>query len=185
MAGVHRAGRRRDRRRRSRIELFGWKATSLDDDAADQRAQPLLGVPRVRSAIVHARSGIWMARSPVEARGDRDARPADGRRDARRPDAAACASRCSCSVRRSARSPARCTCTAAGSPSRSEFSVELGLGIFVMLIVGGIDSLWGPILGAAFYVWVPHLPAAGSTSTCSATRSASTTRSSTARCCCS
>ena len=26
-----------------------------------------------------------------------------------------------------------------------------------MLIVGGIDSLWGPILGAAFYVWVPYV----------------------------
>ena len=25
-----------------------------------------------------------------------------------------------------------------------------------MLIVGGIDSLWGPVLGAAFYVWLPH-----------------------------
>jgi ABC-type branched-subunit amino acid transport system ATPase component len=37
------------------------------------------------------------------------------------------------------------------------FSIELGLGIFVMLIVGGIDSLWGPVLGAAFYVWVPHI----------------------------
>ena len=29
-------------------------------------------------------------------------------------------------------------------------------GIFVMLILGGIDSLWGPIIGAAFYVFVPH-----------------------------
>ncbi len=37
-----------------------------------------------------------------------------------------------------------------------EFGVELALGVFVMLIVGGIDSLWGPIVGAAFYVWVPH-----------------------------
>jgi ABC-type branched-subunit amino acid transport system ATPase component len=37
------------------------------------------------------------------------------------------------------------------------FSIELGLGIFVMLIVGGVDSLWGPVLGAAFYVWVPHI----------------------------
>lgn len=39
----------------------------------------------------------------------------------------------------------------------SDFSVELGLGIFVMLIVGGAESLWGPILGAAFYVWVPFV----------------------------
>ena len=44
-----------------------------------------------------------------------------------------------------------------GFAQPAEFSVELGLGIFVMLIVGGIESLWGPILGAAFYVWVPHV----------------------------
>ena len=53
-----------------------------------------------------------------------------------------------------------------GFAQPDEFSIELGLGIFVMLIVGGIDSLWGPVLGAAFYVWVPYLPRAGSTSTC-------------------
>ena len=71
-----------------------------------------------------------------------------------------------------------------GFAQPQDFSVELGLGIFVMLIVGGIDSLWGPVLGAAFYVWVPHF-LQRSTSSCSATRSASTTRSSTARSCCS
>ena len=43
-----------------------------------------------------------------------------------------------------------------GFAQPTEFSVELGLGIFVMLIVGGIDSLWGPVLGAAFYVWLPY-----------------------------
>ena len=59
-----------------------------------------------------------------------------------------------------------------GFAQPAEFSVELGLGIFVMLIVGGIGSLWGPVLGAAFYVWVPSRPPASSTSTCSAIRSA-------------
>src|SRR5262249_37392369 len=37
------------------------------------------------------------------------------------------------------------------------FGVELSLGIFVMLIVGGLESLWGPVLGAAFYVYLPYL----------------------------
>ena len=43
-----------------------------------------------------------------------------------------------------------------GYAQPTDYTVELGLGIFVMLIVGGIDSLWGPVLGAAFYVWLPH-----------------------------
>ncbi len=44
-----------------------------------------------------------------------------------------------------------------GFAQPDEFGVELGLGVFVMLIVGGLDSLWGPVLGAAFYVWVPYV----------------------------
>jgi ABC-type branched-subunit amino acid transport system ATPase component/ABC-type branched-subunit amino acid transport system permease subunit len=36
------------------------------------------------------------------------------------------------------------------------FGIDLGLGIFVMLILGGLDSRWGPIVGAAFYVFVPQ-----------------------------
>jgi ABC-type branched-subunit amino acid transport system ATPase component/ABC-type branched-subunit amino acid transport system permease subunit len=36
------------------------------------------------------------------------------------------------------------------------FGIDLGLGIFVMLILGGMDSRWGPIVGAAFYVFVPQ-----------------------------
>jgi ABC-type branched-subunit amino acid transport system ATPase component/ABC-type branched-subunit amino acid transport system permease subunit len=43
-----------------------------------------------------------------------------------------------------------------GFASPDDFGIDLGLGIFVMLIVGGIDSLWGPVLGAAFYVYLPR-----------------------------
>ena len=40
--------------------------------------------------------------------------------------------------------------------SPDSFAIDLGLGIFVMLILGGIDSRWGPILGAFFYVFIPQ-----------------------------
>jgi ABC-type branched-subunit amino acid transport system ATPase component/ABC-type branched-subunit amino acid transport system permease subunit len=43
-----------------------------------------------------------------------------------------------------------------GFASPDDFGIDLGLGIFVMLIVGGIDSLWGPVLGAWFYVFFPR-----------------------------
>jgi ABC-type branched-subunit amino acid transport system ATPase component/ABC-type branched-subunit amino acid transport system permease subunit len=36
------------------------------------------------------------------------------------------------------------------------FGIDLSLGIFVMLIIGGVASRWGPIVGAAFYVFVPQ-----------------------------
>lgn len=35
-----------------------------------------------------------------------------------------------------------------------EFGVNLGLGIFLMLILGGMGSMWGALLGAWFYVYV-------------------------------
>ena len=38
--------------------------------------------------------------------------------------------------------------------SVDSFSVNLGLAIFLMLILGGIGSMWGAILGAWFYVFV-------------------------------
>jgi ABC-type branched-subunit amino acid transport system ATPase component/ABC-type branched-subunit amino acid transport system permease subunit len=44
-----------------------------------------------------------------------------------------------------------------GFASPDDFGIDLGLGIFVMLIVGGIDSLWGPVLGAAFYTFLPRV----------------------------
>jgi ABC-type branched-subunit amino acid transport system ATPase component/ABC-type branched-subunit amino acid transport system permease subunit len=43
-----------------------------------------------------------------------------------------------------------------GFASPDDFGIDLGLGIFVMLIVGGIDSLWGPVLGAGFYTFLPR-----------------------------
>jgi branched-chain amino acid transport system permease protein len=42
----------------------------------------------------------------------------------------------------------------ASSASVEEFGVNLGLGIFLMLILGGIGSMWGALLGAWFYVYV-------------------------------
>jgi branched-chain amino acid transport system permease protein len=38
--------------------------------------------------------------------------------------------------------------------SVESFSVSLGLGIFLMLILGGMGSMWGALLGAWFYVYV-------------------------------
>ncbi len=40
--------------------------------------------------------------------------------------------------------------------SPDSFSVDLGIGIFVMLLLGGIDSRWGAVLGAFFYVFIPQ-----------------------------
>jgi branched-chain amino acid transport system permease protein len=36
------------------------------------------------------------------------------------------------------------------------FGIDLAIGFFLMLLLGGITSPWGPVLGAAFYVAVPH-----------------------------
>ncbi|MDI2127316.1 branched-chain amino acid ABC transporter permease [Yinghuangia seranimata] len=38
-----------------------------------------------------------------------------------------------------------------------DFGLDLGIGIFLMVILGGAGSLWGPVLGAGFYVWAPKL----------------------------
>lgn len=43
-----------------------------------------------------------------------------------------------------------------GTTSTSSFGTELAIGIFLMLLIGGIDSVWGPIVGAAFYVAIPQ-----------------------------
>jgi branched-chain amino acid transport system permease protein len=37
------------------------------------------------------------------------------------------------------------------------FGFDLAVGIFLMLYLGGTGSMWGPVLGAAFYVEVPRL----------------------------
>jgi branched-chain amino acid transport system permease protein len=42
-----------------------------------------------------------------------------------------------------------------GTVSTSSFGLSLAIGIFLMLILGGPKSMWGTVLGAAFYVFVP------------------------------
>jgi branched-chain amino acid transport system permease protein len=42
-----------------------------------------------------------------------------------------------------------------GSMSTESFGIQLAIGIFTMLILGGIGSAWGPVVGAAIYVVVP------------------------------
>jgi branched-chain amino acid transport system permease protein len=44
-----------------------------------------------------------------------------------------------------------------GFVSVDAFGPDLGIGIFLMVILGGAGSLWGPVLGAGFYVWAPKL----------------------------
>jgi branched-chain amino acid transport system permease protein len=43
-----------------------------------------------------------------------------------------------------------------GFATPDAFGLELAIGVFLMLILGGVDSLWGPVLGAAFYVYIPE-----------------------------
>jgi ABC-type branched-subunit amino acid transport system ATPase component/ABC-type branched-subunit amino acid transport system permease subunit len=43
-----------------------------------------------------------------------------------------------------------------GFANPESFDINLGIAIFVILIVGGIDSRWGAVLGAAFYVFIPQ-----------------------------
>jgi len=37
------------------------------------------------------------------------------------------------------------------------FGIDLAIGIFLMLLLGGADSIWGPLIGAAVYVALPRL----------------------------
>jgi branched-chain amino acid transport system permease protein len=43
-----------------------------------------------------------------------------------------------------------------GTTSTASFGTELAIGIFLMLLIGGSDSVWGPVVGAAFYVAIPQ-----------------------------
>jgi ABC-type branched-subunit amino acid transport system ATPase component/ABC-type branched-subunit amino acid transport system permease subunit len=43
-----------------------------------------------------------------------------------------------------------------GFASPDDWGIDLGIAIFVILILGGIDSRWGPVIGAAFYVFIPQ-----------------------------
>jgi ABC-type branched-subunit amino acid transport system ATPase component/ABC-type branched-subunit amino acid transport system permease subunit len=42
------------------------------------------------------------------------------------------------------------------SATTEQFGVDLGLAVFLMLILGGMHSKYGPLLGAWFYVYVEH-----------------------------
>jgi branched-chain amino acid transport system permease protein len=50
-----------------------------------------------------------------------------------------------------------------GIVTTDSFGISLAIGIFLMLLLGGATSMWGPVLGAAFYILVPHLLQAFST----------------------
>jgi branched-chain amino acid transport system permease protein len=44
-----------------------------------------------------------------------------------------------------------------GVVATDTYGIDLGIGLFLMLILGGRQSMWGPVLGAAFYVALPEL----------------------------
>jgi branched-chain amino acid transport system permease protein len=39
----------------------------------------------------------------------------------------------------------------------NSFGVNLAIGIFLMVVLGGLRSFWGPVIGGAFYVAVPEV----------------------------
>lgn len=136
-----------------RIEIFGWKVTSITN-ATSVNERNLFWVYIVALVAVLL-IGIWLSRSPAK-------REAIAMRD--QPTVAATSGIPTLRVRISMFVLGSAIGAFAGSlfvhgrgfAQPQEFSVELGLGVFVMLIVGGMDSLWGPFLGAAFYLWVPY-----------------------------
>jgi branched-chain amino acid transport system permease protein len=44
-----------------------------------------------------------------------------------------------------------------GFISSNSFDLNLGINLFVVVIVGGMHSMWGPLLGAAFVVVFPEV----------------------------
>jgi len=136
-----------------RIEIFGWKVTALTN-STHVNERNLFWVYIASLAIVLL-IGIWLSRSPAQ-------REAIAMRD--QPTVAATSGIPTLRVRISMFVLGSAIGAFAGSlfvhgrgfAQPQEFSVELGLGVFVMLIVGGMGSLWGPFLGAAFYIWVPY-----------------------------
>jgi ABC-type branched-subunit amino acid transport system ATPase component/ABC-type branched-subunit amino acid transport system permease subunit len=137
-----------------RIDIFGWKVTSLGSSAAiNERNLFWVYVASLAAVLL---IGIWLARSAAK-------REAIAMRD--QPTVAATLGTPTLRVRIVMFVLGSGIAAFAGSlfvhgrgfAQPDEFGVELGLGVFVMLIVGGIDSLWGPVLGAAFYVWVPYV----------------------------
>ena len=137
-----------------RIEIFGWKVTDLAA-APTVNERNLFWVFLGGLGIVLL-IGIWLARSPAK-------REAIAMRD--QPTVAATSGIPVLRARIAMFVLGSCIGAFAGSlfvhgrgyATPDLFSVELGLGVFVMLIVGGMSSLWGPFLGAAFYVWLPYV----------------------------
>jgi len=43
-----------------------------------------------------------------------------------------------------------------GTVDVSSYGTSLAIGIFLMLFIGGVGSIWGPVVGAAFYVAIPQ-----------------------------
>ncbi len=43
-----------------------------------------------------------------------------------------------------------------GFMTPTSFGIDLSIGIFLMAIMGGLGSMWGMIIGAAFYVFIPQ-----------------------------
>ena len=43
-----------------------------------------------------------------------------------------------------------------GSVSTESFGLALAIGIFLMPIIGGVDSVWGPVAGALLYIGLPR-----------------------------
>jgi ABC-type branched-subunit amino acid transport system ATPase component/ABC-type branched-subunit amino acid transport system permease subunit len=129
------------------IDVFGWKATN---------ETRLFWVELVALAFAFL-IGIWMARSPAK-------REAIALRD--QDTVAATLGVRTLRIRIVMFVLGSTIAAVAGSlhvhglgfaQPEDMFGVELSLGIFVMLIVGGLESLWGAVLGAAFYVYLPYL----------------------------
>jgi branched-chain amino acid transport system permease protein len=135
------------------IEVFGWSATAVGGSAAVNERNVFWVYLACLGAVLLL--GIWVSRSPVT-------REAIAMRD--QPIVAATLGVPTMRLRITMFVFGSAIGAFAGSlqvhgrgfAQLEDFGVELALGIFVMLIVGGIDSLWGPVLGAAFYVWLPH-----------------------------
>jgi branched-chain amino acid transport system permease protein len=43
----------------------------------------------------------------------------------------------------------------AGNLSLDSFSLDLGIDIFLVVLFGGVNSMWGPVIGAAFVTYAP------------------------------
>lgn len=44
-----------------------------------------------------------------------------------------------------------------GAISPDGFGVGLSIDLYLMLLLGGLRSLWGPVVGAMFFTWLPEL----------------------------